>query len=309
MKWSVSSARIFLQCPKKWYFETIFANSRSGNPQRKEAAFLKRLHSIYSWRGKLVDQVISRYIVARINRHELTTKEGALSYADSLMKAQLEFARGKMYRNPEAKTSSYDYCALLEFENGCSVSEEQLERVSKEVECSVLNLLNSSLFSEIGNGTYLVAQRPIQFQFADMTVKCTPDLITLYKGKAPMIVDWKTETLGNKEHWLQLGIYGVALSRITPHKDFTCSESDLSDPTKMRLVEFQLLSNRKSEYVITNEDITEIEDYIYSSSAAMQQLIHGKPPEELVNHLPKAKSPEICICCRFKKICWGTIVA
>jgi hypothetical protein len=309
MKWSVSSAKIFLQCPKKWYFQTIFANSLSKNSQRKEAALLKRLHSVWSWRGKLVDQVISKYIVPRINRHE-QIKDEVFSYANKLMKAQFEFAKQRKYRNPEARTNSYDYCALSDFEKGCSVSEEHLEQVAEEVEGSILNLINSSLLSEIVNdGVYLIAQRPIQFQFADMTVRCTPDLIGLAKGKSPTIIDWKTETSGLKEHWLQLGIYGVALSRTTPHKDFPCLACELQDPTKIKLIEFQLLRNQKSEYALTDEDITNIEDYIYSSSISMKQLTNGKSPEQVINDLPLAKSPEICSSCKFKIMCWETMVA
>jgi hypothetical protein len=305
MKWSVSSAGIFLQCPKKWYFSTVFANSTSGNAARKEAAFLKKLSSIYAWRGKLVDQVISRHIVPKINRHEVIHEDETLRYADWLMKVQLQFAKSRMYRNPTAKTSSYDYCALLEFENGGYVNEKQIEQISKEVECAISNLINSLLLSEISKGDFfLVAQRPIQFQFANMTVKCIPDLIALCKGKAPTIIDWKTETLGYKEHWLQLGIYGVALSSAKPHRDFPCSACDFADPTKMKLIEFQLLRNQKTEYALSDEDITDIEDYVYSSSISMQQLTNGKSPEELIDTLPKSKSPEVCISCKFKKICW-----
>jgi hypothetical protein len=268
---------------------------------------LKRLNSIYSWRGRLVDQVISTYIVPRINKHEQITQSDVMHYANMMMEAQLKFAKQKMYRNENSKPGSYDYCALSELENGSSLTEEQLQSVSKEVESSLQSLLGSSLLSQISEGDpYLIAQRSIQFPFAEMTVRCTPDLIVFQESNVPTIIDWKTDTFGHKEHWLQLGIYGVALSRVIPHKDFpkTCA---LADPTKIKLVECQLLRNQTAEYTLTEEDIADIEDYIYSSSFSMQELTSGKEPEDLISSLPKAKSPEVCISCKFKRTCWEIV--
>jgi hypothetical protein len=307
MKWSVSSAKMFLQCPKKWYFQTVFAHSKSSNPERKEAYFLKHLHSIYSWRGRLVDQVITRHIVPKMNKHERINLDEILQFASRLMESQLNFAKAKLYRNPSNKPNSYDYCALVELEDSHSLSDESIQQISKEVRDSLNNLFNSSLFSEIANAnSYRLAQRALQFRFADMAIRCTPDLIVLSNDKPATIIDWKTESLQNKEHWLQLGIYGVALSRISPHKDFPPKACvNLTDPTRMRLIEFQLLRNQQIDYTLTNEDVTNIEDYIYTSCVSMQQMTNnGKTPEQLIDTLPKTRSPEVCMKCKFEKICW-----
>ena len=307
MKWSVSASKAFFQCPKKWYYETVFASSRSSDTKRKEAYFLKHLQSIHSWRGKLVDQVITMFIVPRLNKRRQVEKSEVLSYADRLMEAQLEFARSKMYRSLDSKKNAYNYCALLELENNSSLDEESIEQVKSEVKSSLLNLLDSVLLSELAEkGLYLIAQRTLQFRFTSMTIKCTPDLIAFFKERPPFIVDWKVETARHREHWLQLGIYGFALSRVKPHKDFPNDWRDiLTDPTKIELMEFQLLRNQEIKYVLTEKDISDIEDYIYTSSLRMKQMINsGKPPELLIKILPKARSPWTCQWCKFRGICW-----
>lgn len=130
---------------------------------------------------------------------------------------------------------------------------------------------------------------------------------SFFSDKPPMIIDWKVETAKYREHWLQLGIYGVALSRVKPHKDFPLkSHNSLTDPTQIDLIEFQLLRNQEIEYKLTEEDIIDIEDYVFTSSLGMQQIVEcGISPEQLVEILPKARLSWACSRCNFQKICWG----
>lgn len=307
MKWSVSTSRIFYQCARKWYYETVFADSRSKHPERQEAYVLKRLQSVHSWRGKVVDHVISRFIVPRLNKHESFESDEVFSYANRLMEAQLKFAIEGRYRNG-AKSDNEDFCALFELEYNGSIEDKAIENAKKEVEISLTNLLASSLMRELAEeGQYLIAQRTLQFQFSEVNVKCTPDLIVFFKSKSPVIIDWKVQVPWHRDHWLQLGVYGLALSRVMPHKDFPHKWYDvLTDPSKIRLIEFQLLRNQQIQYILSQEDVINIEDYIYTSSNRMLQVINGreKPPELVVELLPTARSPDICLKCKFKKICW-----
>jgi hypothetical protein len=306
MRWSVTASRVFLQCPKKWYYETVFASPKTTDTLRKEAYLLKQLQSVHSWRGKLVDQVISDFVIPKLNLHKLPDVNDALAYADRIFQEQLAFAKAQRYRNNNACRKKQNYCALFELEYG-SLSQESLQIARDEIHNSLLNFFNSNVLSEfIKDGLRLIAQRTLQFPFANVTVYCTPDLIVFFKDKPPIIVDWKVEAPQYKEHWLQLGVYGVAFSHIKPHKDFPAYWWHiLKDPTKITLLEFQLLRNRQIKYSLTEEDIVEIEDYIYKTSLRMQRILDGvKKKTELINLLPTAKSPQMCIKCKFRKICW-----
>jgi PD-(D/E)XK nuclease superfamily len=307
MKWSVSASKMFQQCPKRWYYRTVFADSDSGNPERAEAYILKQLQSVHAWRGKVVDEVISSYVVPKVNKKERIVPEEVLARAGDVFDAQLAFARNREYRNG-AKKTRFDYCALFELEYGDGLSDSVIQTARSEVVTSLNNLIASNVMKEISEeGSYLIAQRRLQFQFAGASVGCTPDLIVFFEEKPPLIVDWKVLAGYHREHWLQLGIYAFALSKAKRHRDFPQKWSQMiADPLNVRLLEFQLLRNRELPYVLTREDITEIEDYIFSSSTEMELVLNGsaKKPESLINSVPITRYPETCLRCSFKKICW-----
>jgi hypothetical protein len=311
MKWSVSASRIFAQCPRKWYYGAVFASSRAESPRRKEAFVLKHLENIHAWRGRLVDQVISRLIVPKMNRHEKLDRAEVFAYADRLEEAQLAFARAKLYRkaNEDGEAANKDdFCALFELEYGDRLDEKAVRKAADEVRTSLTNFLDSRLFRTLAkDGEYLIPQRPLQFEFAGTNVSCTPDLIAFFRNKTPAIVDWKVEYPWHREHWLQLGIYSVALSRTNPHKDFPREWLEtLRDPTEIGLVEFQLLRNQELYYSVTEDDVVDLEDYVYSSSSRMMRMVDGKDVdlEVLVDSLPTTRSPHTCMMCNFRLDCW-----
>lgn len=312
MRWSVSGSRAFFQCPRRWYYETQFANSRARDPNRKEAFLLKQLQNVHAWRGKLVDQVISNFVVPKLNHHETPELKQVLDYASRLFEAQLAFASARRYREENMIKSDEefeeDYCALFELEYDGPLDEQVLKRAKDEVVVSLTNLLSSGLIAQIAHdSSYLIAQRTVQFSFADVTVQCTPDLIAFFTDSPPIIVDWKVQAPKHKEHFIQLGAYAYALSRVKPHKDFpTQWLSAIADPTKIGLIEFQLLRNKELRYFIAEEDLVEIEDYIYKTSSRMQHMLNGNSAhsENDPTQFPVTKSPKACTWCKFRKICW-----
>ena len=317
MKWSVSGSRMFFQCPRKWYYETIFANSRAKDPARREAFVLKQLQNIRAWRGKLVDQTISNFIVPRLNRHETVTLKEAADYAHKLFEMQLAFAKARRYRDPNIKKSDdefeEDYCALFELEYDGALDAKLLSMAENEIAASITNFFNSGFFVQITESQpYLIAQRTVQFPFADVNVQCTPDLIVFFKETEPVIVDWKVETPKHKEHFIQLGTYAFALSKAKPHKDFPPEWLKIiADPSKIELIEFQLLRNRRLQYSLTEQDLVEIEDYIYRTSSRIRHMIDGNGSHSARDptQFPKAKSSDACVWCKFKKICWEAILS
>jgi PD-(D/E)XK nuclease superfamily len=308
MRWSVSSSKTFSQCPKKWYYDSVFASKLAKSPLRHEAYLLKHLQSIRTWRGKLVDQVISTFVVPALNLREQVSLEQTLSYANDLSRKQLTFARdGTFRKNTDSKPTSLEYCALFELDYEGQIDSRLLEEANDEVYESLTNFMNSRLISELRDDTsWLISQRPLQFPFANVNVRCTPDLIAFFKNKPPAIIDWKVQTPKHKEHWIQLAVYAYGLSRITPHKDFPVEwQSAIRDPTNIRLVEFQLLRNQELNYSICEDDIVDVEDFIYSSANRMRHVVNGhSDPSLIIKNLPTTYSPDVCMRCKFRKICW-----
>ena len=310
MRWSISKSKIFSQCQRRWYFSDVMASHGLKNAERREVYLLKQLQSVFAWRGSLVDKVIELAIVPQLNKGIIPTKEDIITYAHELFEKQLAFGKECCHlQEGMTKTKAKEcFCAFYDIEYNGDLDETQIEKARDDVDIALTNLIESSMLpSLVEDKPYLVAQRHMSFHFEEDNVMCTPDLIALYPDKAPMIVDWKVHSFGNNVHWLQLGVYGLALSRIKPHSDFPDSfPVYVNDPTQIKLIEYQLLSNTPREYKLTKQDLIDIEDYIFKSLSQMNRLVEGKKHGQIdINTFQTAQYPEICGRCQFKKICWS----
>jgi len=310
MKWSVTKSKMFSRCQRKWYYYELAANARTKDDVRREAYILKQLQSISAWRGSLVDIVIHNFITPKLLSHTLPNENETLEYALDLMKLQISFGTERKYRNPHlTKSDSGDsYCAFYDLEYDGKLKEESLQNAEREIVSALKNLLSSELLKNIAEtNQYVISQRSLSFSpFEDVRVVCVPDMVVFFEDKAPLIIDWKVHFWGNSDAWLQLGIYSIALSQVTPHKDFPARFSKLKgNASQIDLVEFQLLKNVQRKYSITEQDVLDIEDYILRSIIQMRNLVNGRSFNELdVNSFQTARNPQTCNRCQFKKLCW-----
>lgn len=316
MRWSISKSKIFKRCPRQWFYSEVFANSIAKDPLRKEAYYLKKLKNIHAWRGCLVDKVISKFVIFKLRNGMLPSKEETLNYASHLMTKQLEFGKRKKYREAGVTQSNAgdEYCAFYELEYNDSLDEGKLQQARIEASTALENLLCSdfinNLYKLVRNSRVLnlISQRALSFRFAEITIQCQPDLIVFFDNDNPLIVDWKVHYSGTTSNWIQLATYALALSKVNPHKDFpTEIHEKLQNTTNMRLVEYQLLKNILREHTINDDDVTEIEDYIFRSITEIKDILHTREFKHLnANDFQTAFSPNICDRCNFKKLCWVT---
>lgn len=309
MRWSVSKSKVFFQCQRKWYFSDCVASHGKKDLYRREVFLLKQLRSIYAWRGSLVDTVIERKIVPAILQNRIPSENQVLSYASKLIEDQLDFGKSQKFRDPDiTKTKAGDiYTAFYDLEYNGSLDENKLLEAKEEIKIALQNLLNSELLKEIAQkASYVIAQRSFTYNFDGTTITCTPDLLVFFDKTSPMIVDWKVHTFATTEYWLQLGIYGYILSLMKPHRDFPPDlQKESYNATKLRLIEYQLLKNKIREYKLSDNDIADIEDYIFESITQMSLLMDDKRYNELdKSQFKTAYSPNLCIRCEFKKVCW-----
>ncbi len=162
---------------------------------------------------------------------------------------------------------------FLEREYGGALTKSIIAQALEEARLALRNILSSDL---IGNSSsapsYFIAQRTLFFKLESFSIFSTPDLIVFSRGKNPLIVDWKVEAAQNRHHWLQLGLYALALSRVNPHQP---------------------------------PDVLEIEDHIYRSALQLSAMLGGHQPEELrESDFPRTQWPHLCLGCEFRKICW-----
>lgn len=300
MKWSVSTTKMFQYCPRKYYYQQIVADKKSDEPRAKESVYLRSLQNFHAWRGNLVDNVISRYIAPRINARKEIEEKDVMAHAKELMENDLKYIKNSIGKETKVE-NSYGF---FELEYGREITEDFIAKIKQDVVTSLSNVLASDLLKQIiEDQSYVIAQRTIRFSMDELKISCTPDLIVFPKRDIPQIIDWKVESV-YREHWLQLGIYGYALSKINPHRDFPNKwHRFIADPRNVKLIEYQLLRNELENYQIKDEDIIEIEDYIHISSNRIMKLV-GDGKQVDANQFPTTADPKACQRCQYKKMCW-----
>lgn len=308
MKWSYSASRSFKQCQRQWYFKNIVASGTSKRDAlRKQAYLLSKLQSVSAWRGKIVDDVISKTIIPCLNRKTQITLKIAKARARELFDRQLAFARSHsamdLTLQPSKHGESFALLYAIQYDNG--VREHEVETAWHEIDAALGNLFGLGAIKDLlKSSDYIVAQRALTFSVMDgITTLAYPDLIAFSHQRPPVILDWKVHVFGQNDAWLQLAIYAMALSRCGRHKDFP--DGFKVQPSNVKLYEAQLLTNAVREHFLDEEQIEEAEEYMISSAYEIACLTDGGDYADLsVDDFRPALHPEACQRCAFRAICW-----
>ena len=310
MRWSVSNARMFRRCPRQWYFKNILANYRAkdGTLPRK-VYLLGKLQNIGMWRGTLVDKVLNEMITYSRRKGQQKPKvANMIGRARNLFDRQLAFARQHRLHEAGFTPSQYgdDFVAFFSVEYGGTVPEDEVTKAWEEVEQALCNISKiQELRDSLPSADKLITQRRLTFHLGEVAVQATPDLVAFYADAPPLIVDWKVYAGGIQEAGLQLGIYALALSRCSPHRDFP--DYSRWGATDTRLMEVQLLQGRVRSHRVADEDIERLEEYIAATAMDIELACLGatKPRDELEpEDFPVAWNPRVCTQCQYKKVCW-----
>ena len=307
MRWSYSASRSFRQCQRQWFFKNIAANARAKDSSRKRAYLLSKLQSISAWRGKIVDEVISKMIIPNLKRGACPTLQDAKTRARGLFEQQLAYAR----RHPiadlglQVSKEGDDFAVFHVMEYEGKIPEHEIKQAWCEIETALVNLFSLSDIKYIlKSSDYIVSQRPLQFTLMDdVTVLAYPDAVAFRGDTPPAIIDWKVHAFGTNDAWLQLAIYATALSRCNPHADFPSGFE--MQPQELVLYEVQLLTNVVRKHSLEEEQIVEAEEYMLNSAYEVACLTEGRKYADLnVEDFRTAVHAETCQRCAFRAICW-----
>lgn len=307
MFWSISESRTFRRCQRQWFFKNLLGNALAKDPVRREAYLLGKLQTVSSWRGNIVDSVVSDLIIPAIRSKRTVALENAVSRARELYDTQLAFARRHPLRDPGLSPAKLEgeFAAFHAIEYGEKIPQEELDRAWVEIETALGNLFRKKdLFDELRSATLLCPQRALQFKHSGMTVRAVPDVVAFFRDRAPLIVDWKVHAFGLQEAWLQLATYAVALVRCNPHVDFPGNMSQWC-AADVRLIEVQLLTDRLRHYSLSDEDEETVDSYVAQSVTQMLLVSEGKKGKDLApDEFSVTSSPDACKRCSYRKLCW-----
>ncbi len=310
MNWSFSAGRSFEVCPRRWFYRSFVAHHAAKDPVRREAYLLSKLDSLWSWRGRLVDNVITYHVVPTLAVGRDPDLATLLVVARERYEAHLAFASAHRLREAAMRPSQHpDFLALLEVERGAPPSDADLAKAWGDVETALTNLLAMRALLERLKGATLVPQRALTYKRAlvggePVTVRAVPDLLAFFKGAPPLIVDWKVHTHAATDYREQLAGYALALIR----SDGQWGLPNLGrlTPTDVDLIEAQLLTSELRSYTLTDDDFRNIDVYRGESAMGMQALLRDRSKDDRDPYtVPTTADLKTCDNCTFKALCWN----
>ena len=309
MNWSFSAGRSFAGCPRRWFYRQRVAHHAAKDPVRREAYLLGKLDSLWSWRGRLVDEVISQHAVPPLSWGQRPTLATLLSVARKRFDAQLAFALSHRLHEPGLRPSQHrDFLLLREVEKGTPPTTDELAKAWADVEVALSNLLEFGPLLERLLGARLLPQRALSYRFMlsdgePVTVRAVPDLIAFFRDAPPLIVDWKVHARAAANYREQLAGYAFALLRSGGQPGLpSLGETKAED---VALLEVQLLVGELRPYALTEGDVSGLEARLEVSAAAMQTLLASRPKDDRNPYtVPPTTELKVCTYCDFKPLCW-----
>ena len=204
---SVTGYKQFKFCQRQWVYKNIVADSRvKNNTFRREVTLLSKLQTVYAWRGTVVDNILSRYLVNAINNKIPIKKEYFIGQAMNMFDRQLEYALFQKYREPGAIiTNNPDFNALLECELEEGISDEAVNIAKEDLVAALYNLLDDTEFiNYLKTAKLIISQRQLKYYFDRFCVVSKPDLIAFFENDPPHIFDWKVHSHGTATYDEQL---------------------------------------------------------------------------------------------------------
>lgn len=293
-----------------WFFRQVVAHHAAKDPLRREAYLLGKLDSLWSWRGRLVDDLITHQVVPTLAVGRNPDLSALLAVARKNYDAQLAFATAHRLREPAMKPSHHmDFLALREVEQGAAPADVDLAKAWRDIETALTNLLAmEDLLGRLKGATLLLPQRALTFKRTlpegePLTVRAVPDLLAFFRDAPPLIVDWKVHTHAAADYREQLAGYAFALTRA--NGQWGLPNLSRISVTDVELIEVQLLTDELRRYTLTDEDISAVEAYRVTSAASMQALLIDREKGDRNPYaVPTTADLRVCNGCNFKSPCW-----
>lgn len=227
------------------------------------------------------------------------------------MSKAIEFAN-RLY-SPTMKTAlkrqidkeDHSPAVFYEEEYGPSITQKKFDDAWLDIQHSIeIFFGNAEFLTSLRKASRAIPQRPLAFSSWNVKARAVPDLILFHDDEPPTIVDWKVQSKPKQDHWLQLAIYAMALTRAKKHRDWPTDVSRFA-AKDIKVIESQLLSGEIREHQVTSEDVNSVDDLIVTSDDEMNLTLGETDKKELTAQSFTATSnPNACMYCNFRKICW-----
>jgi hypothetical protein len=244
------------------------------------------------WAGERIHQCIERTIKNLQRGIPILDIDQVVSITLNRMRADFRSSKARHYiRTPKS-------CALFEHEYDLGVPDELWRETARNVELCLRNFYNSEIFrelEEIPPNRWLETEQFSHFMFKGVKVWVVMDCC--FRSDAGItIIDWKTGRSTTEDNSIQLACYTLYVL-----------EKWGVDPTRIKIVEYNLSTDTPKTFLITRRNIEDIQGYIRGSIADMRSLlidVEANLPKDESDFKP-IEDKRISDGCNFSKICKG----
>jgi len=297
--WSVTRAKTFQECARKYYFRYQLAprvRQPDPPPEAVAASQVKDLVGLEAWAGDLVHRVIET-VLNRWRAGKTVVDDEVLNHARKLLSQQ--FRDSQEYWSAPAEAFSRRPVLLdMHYYDSDAISKDKAAAIKETVLGSIQCFLGSELAMRIQNAGPR-SWRPVDRNAAahldgqDVLILVKPDF-AFQDGDLLHIVDWKTGKPDPYWERIQVTCYAlyahqrwdVPLNRIVPQIAHLYPEFRLS----------------LAEY--SEDEVPQVQLTIRESQQAILELLDpdGLPP---VQRFDFTSEPRRCGWCQFRGICDG----
>lgn len=291
--WSKSRNEVFLTCPRQYYFNYYgyWGGWQPDTPERtRQIYILKNLKNRYLWAGDTVHQCLKHTLKNLQRGITILDVDEIVSITINKMRDEFRSSREKRYlMHPKS-------CALFEHEYNVNLPDTRWKQVAEDVEQCLRNFYGSELFAvlrKIPQDKWLEIEDFSFFYLNDIKIWAVLDC-SFRTDDGVTIIDWKTGRTSSREISLQLSCYAM----------YGQKKWDIR-PENIQLIEYNLLSDQKAEFTITESEIIDTTTYINGSVSDMKSML-----VDIANNVPKdeesfqkIEDKNIRARCNFKKIC------
>jgi hypothetical protein len=291
--WSKSRDEVFQTCPRQYYFNyyAYWGGWEQNAPERtRQIYILKNLKNQYLWKGDNVHQCIKHTLRNLQRGIAVLDVDEIISITINKMRDDFRSSKNKRYlMYPKS-------CALFEHEYDVDLPNDEWKKVAEDVEQCLRNFYRSEVFAllrDLSQEKWLEVENFSYFYLDDIKIWAVLDC-SFQTDDGITIIDWKTGRTTSKDISLQLSCYAMY-----------CQDRWRFKPENIRLIEYNLLSDQKAEFNISQGEIKDTTSYIKGSVADMKSLLldvkNNVPKDE--KFFKKVEDDRIRDRCNFKKIC------
>jgi hypothetical protein len=280
-------------------FGHVVASHNARDPERREAYLLKQLQDVPAWQGSIVHKVLATQLPILLQSTRTISSQELTVLAQNLARRQFAFSAAKLYRAPgQTKTASGDdFCALVDHELGRDIRHQLLDDVCHTLALCFDHLVaQEELLHLLRSGSKHKFEPNLFFSLDGVTVAAVPDLVFTSAAGRLVVVDWKVGESETSDYSTQVLGYALAVSRCGWWPGVIAEE--------IELYEVNLLKGYVRRHPVTAERLSQVEDFIYTSSMEMRELIGGLKYGDLEpSEFDVANVPTTCAYCSFRPLC------